>query len=67
MAVSLEAETHVGMSYGPGVFSDDEFESVAQEVVHPQISDYEEFVESHGTKFYRKYIEVSIPCVVCGC
>ena len=56
MAVSAEAKT---TSYGNGVFTDDEFESVAQEVVSPQLSDYEEFVESHGITFYRKYIEVT--------
>ena len=56
MAVCAGAKT---TSYGNGVFSDDEFESVAQEVVHPQLSDYEEFVKSHGITFYRKYIEVT--------
>jgi len=51
---------HVGMSHGPGVFSDEEFQAVAHEVVSPQISEYEFFVESYGTKFYRKYNQVPV-------
>ena len=64
MAVSLEAETKVGMSFGPGMFSDDDFHRVAHEVVEPLLDGFEEFVESHGTKFYRKYKEV-LRCVSC--
>ena len=60
MAVTIEAETHVGMSFGPGMFTDEEFEKVAHEVLQPDITNYEYFVESYGTKFYRKYNEVRI-------
>lgn len=60
MAVNIKAETHVGMSFGPGMFTDDEFEKVAQEVLKPDITEYEFFVESYGTKFYRKYLEVGL-------
>ncbi len=45
-------------SYGPGVFSDEEFEKASQEVVNPDLSGFEFFVESHGTKIYRNYKEV---------
>ena len=48
----------VGLSHGPGVFTDEEFEKVAREVVAPDLNGFEYFVESHGTKFYRKYREV---------
>lgn len=48
----------VGASHGPGVFTDEEFEKVAREVVSPDLNGFEFFVESHGTKFYRKYREV---------
>lgn len=66
MAVSLEAETKVGMSFGPGMFSDDDFHRVAHEVVEPLLDDFEEFVESHGTKFYRKYKEVILNNQLCA-
>ena len=52
------AKNEIGLSYGPGVFSAEEFEKAAQEVVNPDLSDYEFFVESHGTKIYRHYREV---------
>lgn len=58
MAINIKAETHVGMSFGPGMFTDEEFERVAQEVLQPNIAEYDFFVESYGTKFYRKYSEV---------
>ena len=48
----------VGASHDPGVFTDEEFEKVAREVVSPDLTGFEFFVESHGTKFYRKYREV---------
>ena len=48
----------VGASHGPGVFTDEEFEQVARQVVSPDLNGFEFFVESHGTKFYRKYKEV---------
>lgn len=48
----------VGASHGPGVFTEEEFEKMAREVVSPDLTGYEFFVESHGTKFYRKYREV---------
>ena len=47
-----------GASHGPGVFTEEEFEKMAREVVSPDLTGYEFFVESHGTKFYRKYREV---------
>lgn len=53
-------DPHIGMSYGPGTFTQDEFEQAAKEVVNPDLSDYEFFVESHGTKIYRHYREVRI-------
>lgn len=62
MAVNMKAETHVGMSFGPGLFTDEEFEKVAYEVLQPDITEYEFFVESYGTKFYRKYLEVNAAC-----
>ena len=48
----------VGTSHGPGVFTDEEFETMARQVVSPDLTGFEYFVESHGTKFYRKYKEV---------
>ena len=48
----------VGASHGPGVFTDEQFEQVARQVVSPDLDGFEYFVESHGTKFYRKYKEV---------
>lgn len=58
MAVSLAAETKVGMSFGPGLFSDDDFHRVAHEVIEPVLDGFEMFVESYGTKFYRHFKEV---------
>ena len=46
------------LSYGPGVFTDEEFEKAAKEVIDPDLDGWEFFVESHGTKIYRKYKEV---------
>ena len=51
-------DPHIGMRHGPGVFTQEDFENAAREVVNPDLTDYEYFVESHGTKFYRKYREV---------
>ena len=39
-------------------FTDEEFEEAAREVANPDLIDYEFFVESHGTKIHRHYIEV---------
>ena len=58
MATNPEPGLEVGASHGPGVFTDEEFEKVACEVVSPDLNGFEFFVESHGTKFYRKYREV---------
>lgn len=58
-------DPHIGVSHGPGVFTDEEFEQMAREVVTPDLNGFEFFIESHGTKFYRKYREVSDACV-CG-
>ena len=52
------AMSKVGASHGPGVFTDEQFEQVARQVVSPDLEGFEYFVESHGTKFYRKYKEV---------
>ena len=57
--MAMSGEPQVGDSHGPGVFTDEEFEKVAHEVVSPDLAGFEFFVESHGTKFYRKYREVS--------
>ena len=51
-------DPHIGVSHGPGVFTDEEFERAAAEVTNPDLTDYEFFVESHGTKIYRHYKEV---------
>lgn len=53
----------VGLSYGPGAFSAAEFLEAAKEVVNPDLSGYEFFVESHGTKIYRHFREVSRNCL----
>ena len=63
MAVEVRG-AEVGLSHGPGVFTDEEFEKVAREVVAPDLNGFEFFVESHGTKFFRKYKEVSRCCVL---
>ena len=39
-------------------FTEEEFELAAKEIANPDLSDFEFFVESHGTKIYRRYIEV---------
>ncbi len=46
------------LSYGPGVFTDEEFEKAARELGEPDLVGWEFFVESHNTKIYRKYKEV---------
>ena len=47
------------MSVGPGVFTEEEFQRAAHEVVEPDLSGaWEFFVESHNTKIYRNYKEV---------
>ena len=51
-------DRHMGLSYGPGEFTDEEFERAAREIANPNIAKYEFFVESHGTKIYRRYIQV---------
>lgn len=51
-------DKQIGISYGPGTFTEEEFEEAAKEVVNPDLTDYEFFVESHGTKIYRHYKEV---------
>ena len=53
-----EEDKHIGLSYGPGAFTEYEFEDAAREVVNPDLTNYEFFVESHGTKIYRHYKEV---------
>lgn len=40
-------------------FTQEDFEKVAQEVLNPDLTGYEFFVESHGTKIYRHYKEVA--------
>lgn len=58
-----DEDQHIGLSYGPGAFTDAEFEEAAKEVVNPDLQDYEFFVESHGTKIYRHYKEVCATCM----
>ena len=55
--------SNTGVSYGPGVFTDEEFERAGKEVVEPELDGWEFYVESMNTKIYRKYKEVSL-CVV---
>ena len=55
------ADPHIGVSHGPGVFTEEEFQQAAGEVTNPDLSNYEFFVESHGTKIYRHYREVRLP------
>ena len=64
-SVNLGPGPGVGESHGPGVFTDEEFEKMAREVVAPDLTGFEFFVESHGTKFYRKYREVLRNRVAC--
>ena len=45
-------------SIGAGVFTDEDFERAAKEVLDPNINGWEFFVESRGTKIYRNYKEV---------
>ena len=45
-------------SIGAGVFTDEDFERAAKEVLDPDINGWEFFVESRGTKIYRNYKEV---------
>lgn len=52
-----DKEVPVGLQFGPGTFTDAEFLEAAKEVVNPDLTDYEFFVESHGTKIYRHYRE----------
>lgn len=47
-------------------FTDEEFEQAAKEVANPDLTDFEFFVESHGTKIYRHYKEVSFQTIVCS-
>lgn len=47
-------------SIGAGVFTDEDFERAAKEVLDPDINGWEFFVESRGTKIYRNYKEVGI-------
>ena len=47
-------------SIGAGVFTDEDFERAAKEVLEPDINGWEFFVESRGTKIYRNYKEVGI-------
>lgn len=56
--MASDGDPHIGLSHGPGGFSPEEFEKAAQEVLTPDLSGYEFFVESHGTKIYRHYREV---------
>ena len=56
--MSSKKDPHIGVSHGPGAFTEEEFEQAAREVANPDLSDYEFFVESHGTKIYRHYKEV---------
>ena len=58
MAANGEKDPHIGISHGPGVFTQQEFEEAAKEVVNPDLTGYEFFVESHGTTIYRHYREV---------
>lgn len=52
-------DQRIGLSYGPGAFTEEEFREAGKQVVNPDLSGYEFFVESHGTKIYRHYREVS--------
>ena len=45
-------------SIGAGVFTDEDFERAAKEVLDPDINGWDFFVESRGTKIYRNYNEV---------
>ena len=51
-------DPHIGLSHGPGAFTEQEFEEAAKEVENPDLTGYEFFTESHGTKIYRHYREV---------
>lgn len=47
-------------SVGPGVFTDDDFARAVREINTPDLEGWEFFVESLGTKIYRKYKEVCV-------
>ena len=47
-------------SVGPGVFTDEEFASAVGELASPELEGWEFFVETMGTKIYRKYREVCV-------
>lgn len=47
-------------SVGPGVFTDDDFARAVSEINTPDLEGWEFFVESLGTKIYRKYKEVCV-------
>ena len=46
------------LSYGPGVFTDEEFLKAAKELNEPDLNGWEFLVECMNTKIYRHYIEV---------
>ena len=60
-----EMEMKTLFSVGPGVFTDEEFASAVGELASPELDGWEFFVETMGTKIYRKYREVCV--FVCGC
>lgn len=47
-------------SVGPCVFTDEEFARAVGEITTPDLEGWEFFVESMGTKIYRKYKEVRV-------
>ena len=52
-------------SVGPGVFTDEEFASAVGELASPELDGWEFFVETMGTKIYRKYREVCVFVHLC--
>ena len=47
-------------SVGPGAFTEEEFARAVAEIGTPDLEGWELFVQSMGTKIYRKYREVSL-------
>ena len=54
----IQMDCKTTFSIGAGVFTDEDFERAAKEVLDPDINGWEFFVESRGTKIYRNYKEV---------
>ena len=57
-ARKIQMDYKTTFSIGAGVFTDEDFERAAKEVLDPNINGWEFFVESRGTKIYRNYKEV---------